>query len=43
MLELSATLFRPGYMPEAIQVEIERDRNTVVNPGLLTRLLDRLW
>jgi proteasome lid subunit RPN8/RPN11 len=42
-VELSATLFRPGYMPEAVQVAVERDRNTVVNPGVLSRFLDRLW
>jgi integrative and conjugative element protein (TIGR02256 family) len=42
-VELSATLFRPGYLPDAVQVEVERDRDTLVNPGVLSRFLDRLW
>jgi proteasome lid subunit RPN8/RPN11 len=42
-VELSATLFRPGYVPESAQVEIESDRNTVVNPGMLERFIDALW
>jgi integrative and conjugative element protein (TIGR02256 family) len=42
-IELSATLFRPGYLPDAVDVMVERDNNTLVNPGVLSKLLDRLW
>ncbi len=42
-VELSATLVRPGYLPEAVQVEVERDRDTLVNSGVLSRFLDRIW
>lgn len=42
-VELSATLFRPGYMPDAVRVEVQRDSDTLVNPGLLSRCFDRFW
>lgn len=42
-VELSATLFRPGYTPEAVQIEVEQDRNTIINSSVLTRFLDALW
>ena len=42
-VELSSTLFRPGYMPEAVQVEVERDGNTAVNLGVFERFIDKLW
>ena len=42
-VELSATLFRPGVMPEAAHVEVEQDCNTLANKGVFGRLLDVLW
>jgi hypothetical protein len=42
-VELSATLFRPGHLPEAVDVAVERDHDTLVNSGALSRFLDKLW
>lgn len=42
-VELSATLFRSGYLPDTVRVEVQRDSDTLVNPGLLSRCLDRFW
>lgn len=42
-VELSATLFRPGYTPEAVRVEVEHDGNTVANSGVVARFFEKLW
>jgi proteasome lid subunit RPN8/RPN11 len=42
MLELSATLFRAGYIPEAIQVEVDIAADTILKQRAFERFLDAI-